>query len=127
MAKTADIKKRARQLANDGKIVDAIRALEELTQTESVDPYDLVTLGDLCMRGGRPGDATDYYERAVNAYGEASLYRNGIALCRKVLRVQPDQGCFMRLLAEACDHEGLVLDAVSASPIGLPSVRASLR
>jgi tetratricopeptide (TPR) repeat protein len=113
LAKLADIKKRARRLANDGKIVDAIRALEEVTSQGHVDPYDLVMMGDLCIRGGRSEDATGYYERAVEAYSEASLHRNGIALCRKVLRVQPGQSTFLRLLAELCEREGLVLDAVS--------------
>lgn len=113
MAKPADIKKRARRLANEGKIVDAIRALEEVTSQGHVDPYDLVMMGDLCIRGGRSDDATGYYERAVEAYSEASLHRNGIALCRKVLRVQPGQATFLRLLSELCEREGLVLDAVS--------------
>jgi len=113
LAKPADIKKRARRLANEGKIVDAIRALEEVTSQGHVDPYDLVMMGDLCIRGGRSDDATGYYERAVEAYSEASLHRNGIALCRKVLRVQPGQATFLRLLSGLCEREGLVLDAVS--------------
>ncbi len=114
MAKPAEIKKRARQLAKDGKILDAIRALEGLVQGDSTDPYDLVMMGDLCIRGGRAGEATSHYERAVTAYRNASLHRNGIALCRKVLRVNPGQSSFLLLLAELCEREGLVLDAVSA-------------
>jgi tetratricopeptide (TPR) repeat protein len=113
LAKPAEVKKRARRLAQDGKIVDAIAALEELAQGDSTDPYDLVALGDLCVRGGRSEDATDYYERAVHAYRDAHLNRNAIALCRKVLRTHPDETRFQYLLAQMCEREGLTVDAVA--------------
>jgi tetratricopeptide (TPR) repeat protein len=101
-------------LAQDGKIVDAIRTLEELVAGENIDPYDLVMMGDLCIRGGQAGDATGYYQRAVAAYRDSALNRNGIALCRKVLRAQPQEKSFVLMLAELCEREGLVLDAVSS-------------
>lgn len=114
MPKPAEIKKRARSLAQDGRIVEAIRTLEELVAGENIDPYDLVMMGDLCVRGGQATEATGYYQRAVGAYRDAALNRNGIALCRKVLRVQPQEKAFVLLLAELCEREGLVLDAVSS-------------
>lgn len=114
MAKPAEVKKRARSLAQEGKIVDAIRVLEELAQHDAVDPYDLVTLGDLCMRGGRVQDAATYYERAVLTYRDASLLRNGIALCRKVIRSQTGDNRFLLHLADLCEREGLTLDAVAS-------------
>lgn len=112
--KPAEIKKRARKLAKEGKIVDAIRALENLTSGDNVDPYDLVMMGDLCMRAGRSEDARASYQRAVETYRDSKLHRNGIALCKKVLRTHPSAEVFTLLMGELCEREGLVPDAVDA-------------
>jgi tetratricopeptide (TPR) repeat protein len=113
LSKSVEIKKRARRLAQAGRFAEAITALQELVRGDRVDPYDLVALGDLCTREGHIADAIDYYHQAVQSYATSSLYRNGIALCRKVLRIHPDEGRFHLRLAELCERESQTLDAVS--------------
>jgi len=113
VATPGDLRQRARRLARDGLIPDAILTAEGLLQGEAADPYDLVMLGDLYADANRRTDACSCYERAAQAYTESSLNRTGIALCRKVLRTMPGENQFLLILAEFYERDGLVWDAAT--------------
>ncbi len=113
MATSTEIKQRAQRLARENMIPEAIRTLEVLVEGETVNPYDFVLLADLYAQGGHKAEACSYYEKAAEAYSEASLNRSAIALCRKVLRTYPGERPFLLLLAQLCERDGLVWDAVA--------------
>src|SRR5687768_8812721 len=46
-------------------------------------------VGDLYLKLNDPGNAVQSYERAADLYGEQGFLNNAIALCGKVLRVNP--------------------------------------
>ena len=46
-------------------------------------------VGDLYLKANEPGAAVQAYERAADLYGEQGFYNNAIALCGKILRVNP--------------------------------------
>ena len=46
-------------------------------------------VGDLYLKLNDPGNAVQAYERAADLYGEQGFLNNAIALCGKVLRVNP--------------------------------------
>ncbi len=46
-------------------------------------------IGDLFLKVKDPGQAADYYDRAVDRYAELGFHNNAIAMCNKVLRNAP--------------------------------------
>lgn len=112
MDKSIAARRKAQQMARDGQIGRAIDEMERILQSEETDPYDFVFHGDLLVRGGRQDEAVSIYEEAVSAYERIGLYRNAIAICKKVLRVQPSRCRVHRRLGDLYAKEGLLGDAV---------------
>jgi tetratricopeptide (TPR) repeat protein len=55
-------------------------------------------IGDLYLKANDPGAAVQAYERAADLYGEQGFYNNAIALCGKILRVNPGRiGTYLKL------------------------------
>ena len=55
-------------------------------------------IGDLYVKIKDPGQAADYYDRAVDKYAEQGLHNNAIAMCNKVLRNAPGrQNTYLKL------------------------------
>ena len=94
MSKLEKLKDRARAFeAKDTRAaidawLDVLRA-----QDEEGDPNpDLAIfnrIGDLFLKAKDPGQAADYYDRAVDRYAELGFHNNAIAMCNKVLRNAP--------------------------------------
>jgi tetratricopeptide (TPR) repeat protein len=94
MSKLEKLKERARTLeAKDTRaaIQTWLEVLE--AQDEEGDPNpDLGIfnrIGDLYLKVKDPGQAADYYDRAVDRYAELGFHNNAIAMCNKVLRNAP--------------------------------------
>jgi tetratricopeptide (TPR) repeat protein len=96
-------KERARALeVKDAKgAVDAwVEVLKEQDASGEPNP-DLAIynkVGDLWLKLKDPGQAADYYDRAVDKYAEQGLHNNAIAMCNKVLRNAPGrQNTYLKL------------------------------
>jgi len=94
MSRLEKLKERARAFeAKDTRA--AIDAWLEVlkAQDEAGDPNpDLAIfnrIGDLFLKAKDPGQAADYYDRAVDRYAELGFHNNAIAMCNKVLRNAP--------------------------------------
>src|SRR6266576_4108782 len=94
MSKLEKLKEKAKALeAKDPK--SAIESWLEILQVqeEEGDPNpDLSVynrIGDLHLKLKDPGQAADYYDRAVDRYAELGFHNNAIAMCNKVLRNAP--------------------------------------
>jgi tetratricopeptide (TPR) repeat protein len=46
-------------------------------------------VGDLYLKANEPGAAVQAYEKAADLYKDQGFYNNAIALCGKILRVNP--------------------------------------
>jgi len=68
-------------------------------------------IGDLYLRQSEPASAIEYYLEAVDRYAEQQLYGGAIALCDKVLRIDPDQVDVYRRLGRLHAASGLVAEA----------------
>lgn len=94
MSKLEKLKERARAIeAKDTRAaIDAWLAVLD-AQDEEGDPNpDLAIfnrIGDLFLKVKDPGQAADYYDRAVDRYAELGFHNNAIAMCNKVLRNAP--------------------------------------
>src|SRR5690348_7138739 len=103
MSRLEKAKERARALeVKDAKgAVEAwVEVLKEQDSSGEPNP-DLAIynkVGDLWLKLKDPGQAADYYDRAVDKYAEQGLHNNAIAMCNKVLRNAPGrQNTYLKL------------------------------
>ncbi len=94
MPKLEKLKDRARTLETKDTRAGIDAWLEVLkAQDDEGDPNpDLGIfnrIGDLFLKVKDPGQAADYYDRAVDRYAELGFHNNAIAMCNKVLRNAP--------------------------------------
>ncbi len=68
-------------------------------------------VGDLYLKANEPGAAVQAYERAADLYGEQGFYNNAIALCGKILRVNPGRIQTYLKLAHLHAHKNVVIEA----------------
>ncbi|HEX9167281.1 MAG TPA: tetratricopeptide repeat protein [Gemmatimonadales bacterium] len=77
------------------------RALADLAQAgEPADPSLHNRIGDLEVKAGDLNGALQAYEHAVDAYADQGFFNNAIALCGKILRVDPARTVAYLRLAE---------------------------
>jgi tetratricopeptide (TPR) repeat protein len=111
--KSISARRKAQQLARNGDLAGAVEELERILQAGEGDPYDFVFRGDLLARLLRFDEAVFAYEEAISAYERVGLYRNAIAICKKVLRTDPGRKRTHGRLGDLYSKEGLASDAVS--------------
>ncbi|HXE58913.1 MAG TPA: tetratricopeptide repeat protein, partial [Gemmatimonadales bacterium] len=68
-------------------------------------------IGDLYLKANEPGAAVQAYERAADLYAEQGFYNNAIALCGKILRVNPGRIQVYLKLAYLHARKNVVIDA----------------
>ncbi|MEO8636261.1 MAG: tetratricopeptide repeat protein [Gemmatimonadales bacterium] len=68
-------------------------------------------VGDLYLKANEPGAAVQAYERAADLYGEQGFYNNAIALCGKILRVNPGRIQTYLKLAHLHARKNVVIEA----------------
>ena len=68
-------------------------------------------IGDLYIKLKDPGQAADYYDRAVDKYAELGFHNNAIAMCNKVLRNAPARQTTYLKLAKLYAAKGFMAEA----------------
>ncbi len=68
-------------------------------------------LGDLYMKANDPADAVQAYERAADLYAEQGFLNNAVALCGKILRVNPGRIQAYLKLAYLHARKNVVIEA----------------
>jgi len=111
--KSISARRKAQQLARNGDLAGAVEELDRVVQAGEGDPYDFVFRGDLLARLLRFDEAVFAYEEAISAYERVGLYRNAIAICKKVLRTDPARKRTHGRLGDLYSKEGLASDAVN--------------
>lgn len=112
MEKSILARRKAQKLARDGQSRLAVDEMRRLLAEGEVDPYDHVYLGDLLMRVGENEEAVSAYSEAVRSYETVGLFRNAIAVGKRVLRIDGSRARIHRTLGELYDREGLKSEAV---------------
>ena len=111
MEKAIEIKRRAQRCVQNNDLDGALREYEKLVETPENDPYNFVLLADLLYKKGDQPRAAERYLDAVAAYERASLFKNAIAVCKKMLRLSLSQGPVLKHLAELHALDGLASEA----------------
>ena len=111
MEKAIEIKRRAQRCIQNGDLDGALREYEKLVGADESDPYNFVLLADLLYKKGDMPAAAERYLSAVAAYEKASLYKNAIAVCKKMLRLSLSQARVLQHLANLHALDGLTSEA----------------
>ena len=111
MEKAIDIKRRAQRCLQSGDLDGAAREYEKLTRAEDAEPITFVLLADLLYKRGDHAAAVKRYLEAVGAYTQAGLYKNAIAVCKKMTRLALASGLILQRLAELHALDGLATEA----------------
>ena len=88
MDKAIEIKRRAQRCIQNGDLDGALSEYEKLVAIEDSDPYNFVLLADLMFKKGDTNGAGLRYLGAAAAYEKVGLYKNAIAVCKKLMRLQ---------------------------------------
>jgi len=105
------IKRKAQQLVQKGDVGGAIAEYEKLFEGGDKDPYDFIVVADLLAKRGSMQESVRRYRQAVDEYAKTELYKNAIAVCKKILRISKEDLAIHRTLGELYAKEGLYGDA----------------
>jgi tetratricopeptide (TPR) repeat protein len=105
------IKKKAQTLIQKGQIDAALAEFDKLFASGDKDPYDFILVADLLAKRGSMQEAVRRYRQAVDEYGRAELFKNAIAVCKKILRISKEDLQIHRTLGDLYAKEGLYGDA----------------
>lgn len=89
-----------------------LKAIQEVgSAAETIDPGLYNRVGDLEMKAGDSGAALRAYEQAAELYADQGFYNNAIALCGKILRVNPGRTATYLRLAQLHARKNVVSEA----------------
>ncbi|NOT33761.1 MAG: hypothetical protein HOP12_06270 [Candidatus Eisenbacteria bacterium] len=111
MEKANEIKRRAQRCIQNGDLDGALNEYEKLVQAQDSDPYNFVLIADLHYKRGDHDQAVQRYLAAVGAYEKAGLYKNAIAVCKKMMRLSLAPSKVLERLATLHALDGLGTEA----------------
>jgi tetratricopeptide (TPR) repeat protein len=114
LQKNISIRRNAQKLAKNGQLEKAVAAYKPLLASGSADPYDHLYVGDLYVKMRKTEEAITQYEAAIDEYQRLGFHRNGVALCRKILRIDSTRYSTHRRLGDLYLAEELLGDALNA-------------
>lgn len=112
MDKVVSIKRKAQRYVQSGDLQKAVIEYDRLLETGELEPYDYLYLGDLLSRLRRIDDAVLRYRDAISSYERVGLYKNAIAVAKKLLRIRAESFDILKTLGHLYAQEGLHTDAI---------------
>lgn len=112
-----DQARRAEKREDWGRAVELYRRALRRSEEQGDLSLDLSLynrIGDLHRRQGERERAVACYREAVEQYAEQGLHTGAVALCNKILRLDPDRAEVHRLLGRIHAESGLVAEARNA-------------
>ncbi|MCZ6514641.1 MAG: tetratricopeptide repeat protein, partial [Acidobacteria bacterium] len=103
--------KEAEKYTAQNKVSAAIRKYEEILKRDRSDLSLLNTLGDLYVRDKKVPKAIEYFNQLGDAYMKEGFNLKGIAILRKVLKLDPESPTAHAKLAELYTLQGLTSEA----------------
>lgn len=111
MEKAIEIKRRAQRCIQSGDLAGALSEYQKLARADDADPYNYVLIADLQFKMGAQSDACQSYLAAVQAYETAKLFKNAIAICKKMIRLSLSPPVVLQRLAQLHAQDGLGTEA----------------
>lgn len=108
-----DIKRKASELLEKGRYDDAIAQYQDLlANSKKKNPAILNLIGDIQVKQGNLQVAFESYLEASRLYSEEELFHNGIAIGKKILRLDKEQIEVYGMLGNLYARQGLGIDAI---------------
>jgi tetratricopeptide (TPR) repeat protein len=111
LEKAIEIKRRAQRFVQSGDLDGALSEYLKLAKAEENDPYHSVVVADLLYKKGDAAGASQRYLMAIDGYEKTGLYKNGIAVCKKMGRLGLSPGMVLKRLADLHEMDGLATEA----------------
>jgi tetratricopeptide (TPR) repeat protein len=112
LSEVLEIRRRAHEFVQNGELDMALEEYGKLLKSEDVDPNVFNLMGDVYFKMDQQAEAFHQYNEAVRRYAKESLYSNAIAVCRKMLRLDPTYIDSFRLLGDLYMEQGFSGEAV---------------
>jgi len=109
---------------NQGRVPDAIREYQQILRQDPRDQVTLMTLGDLFVRQGDLGQATQYFERLAQVYLTDGFNSKAIAIYKKIVKLAPNELDPLERLADLYVQQGVLSEA---RPLFLQIAEAHLK
>jgi len=113
LSKASQIRQKAQEFLNKGQTDKAIQEYRRLVSIESKNPNIYNELGDIFLRAADKAQAVQNFEKAAVIYEKVALYNNAVAVCKKILRIEPEKVETVYKLAELRAKQKLEGEAVA--------------
>jgi tetratricopeptide (TPR) repeat protein len=113
LSKASQIRQKAQEYLSKGQTEKAIGEYKRLLTVESKNPNLYNELGDIFLRAADRAAAVQNFERAAVIYEKVALYNNAVAVCKKILRVEPEKLATIFKLGELRAKQKLEGEAVA--------------
>jgi len=110
-ANLLSLKLKTGELLRKGDYEKALEELGRLLESRPRDASLLNSRGDILLKAGRIREAVSQYELAAEYYIRDFFHGKAIAVCKKILRVQPENALPHQLLGELYEQQGLKKEA----------------
>lgn len=103
--------KQAEKYAQQGKLASAIEEYQKVLDANPHDKNVLNTVGDLCVRAGRPDDASQYFVMVAERYESEGAVQSAIAVYKKIVKLEGVSPDVTIKLADMLRKVGHISDA----------------
>jgi tetratricopeptide (TPR) repeat protein len=108
-----DIKRKASELLQKGRLAEAIQEFQALLeQSKRPNPAIVNLIGDIHVKQGDHANGFACFLKACKQYADEGLYHNGIAVGKKILRLDKERTEVYGTLGDLYARQGLGMDAV---------------
>lgn len=101
----------AQKLVEQGKLKEALAEYQKIHKEDPKDLNILNTLGDLCVRMNNTPEALNYYTKLADTYVSDGFLVRGIAMCKKISKLDPSNTAALERLADLYTMQGLMSEA----------------
>ena len=122
MSKAAAIKKKALEHAKKRDWDKALKEYKRLAELDAHNPNVFNELGDIHLKLGDRGPAFEAFHQAIDAYTTMHLHNNAAAVCKKVLRLNPNDSIVYGKLARLRADQGFQKEAESYADMFLDRI-----
>ena len=115
MSKPNNVRKRALEYAKKRQWDKALEEFTRLVEIEQHNPNLFNEIGDIHLKLGNKREAFKRYHEAIDAYAKVGLHNNAVAVCKKILRLNPNDDIVYGKMATLRQRQGFGREAVAYS------------
>lgn len=113
MAKVDQIRAKATEYFQKGDYAKAVAEYKKVLELEPGNASTYNFIGDAYIKLNNPNEAIANFMEAVKGYSNDALFNNGIAVCKKILRINKDNPEVYKTLGEMYIQQGLINEAIT--------------